>query len=66
MTYVPGKLPVVKKCLLKSVKFSFKRDVSGITPSSDLANITAVKPETNVSEYTCVLFEKLAREREFK
>ena len=28
----------VKKCLLKSANFSFRRDVSGITPSSVVAN----------------------------
>ena len=41
-----------KKCLLKSASVSFRRDVLGITPSSVVANITAVRPESNVSEYS--------------
>ena len=56
-------------CLLKSAKFSFRQDVSGITPSSVVPNITAVWPESNVSELTRVLWcrcdLKNARLRQF-
>ena len=43
---------VAKRGLLKSAKFGYRRDVSGITPSS----VVAVRPESNVSEYTHVLW----------
>ena len=38
---------VAKRGLFKSAKFGYRRDVSGITPSS----VVAVRPESNVSEY---------------